>query len=286
MGILQVMMAAAVIAIISAGMMMLADANRQTLKRETLKTNMQMLTESFQDRINDDRAWANTISDATNNPSMACILNGTDCSAFKNVYTNFVPKNVDGSFLIPGGTTASQGFSLNGVSCNTYSTTTPTDDCPFRYTFQWKPACPLAAVPCIKPNILINIVANHSPAKMLKINTTVTPTLDGSKALYSPNFLRGVPDLAKAQALCTNLGRTWDAVLYSCILPAAGNAASIDAITCNMPGTAYDAFLRPNGFCFCPIRCPIKFGESYIGAVSPSVYTIVVKCSCTTGSIQ
>lgn len=209
LGILQALSVAALVLVVSAGFLAMSDYNKKNLNNQLVKVNAKLLTDTFNDLISDDVAWRNTTAA---NLSMACIATRTDCAAFGGVFTQFVPREIDNSLFLGGYDpilNASQGFSPEGDLCNTFSTITPSDRCPLRYTFWWRPICP--AGPCIGRNIRIEVRAIHSPnSGMQRLNTVV------GQGLYSINFIRGLPDPARAAALCANFNRTWNATLFVC----------------------------------------------------------------------
>lgn len=203
-GILQVIMIAAVGLIISAGLMIMVESSKKSLNSQLLKLNAKLLTERYYSLLNDDVAWRNTT--VANQPSMDCIRLRTDCSLSAGVFTQFTPKTIENvSYLGYDPAVATNGFSPEGSFCNTY----PSARCPLRYTFWWQPVCNAGA--CVGKNIRIEIRADHTPVSgTVKLNTTV------GQSLYSVNFVRGIPDPAKAAAICANFLRTWDPVLLVC----------------------------------------------------------------------
>lgn len=209
MGILQAMSVAALVLVISAGFLALSEYNKKNLNNQMVKVNAKQLTDTFFNMISDDVAWRNT---TTSNASMACVAARTTCIVYAGGFTQFVPRSIDNTLFLGGYNPVvnpSQGFSPEGGLCNTYSTTTPSDRCPLRYTFWWQPIC--AGGVCTGRNIRIEIRAFHSPASgMQRLNTTV------GQSLYSMNFIRGMPDPARAAALCTNFNKTWNATLFVC----------------------------------------------------------------------
>ncbi len=209
LGILQAMFVAALVLAISTGFLALSDYNKKNLNNQLVKLNAKQLTDTFFSLISDDIAWRNTTAA---NISMSCIATRTNCAAFGGGFTQFVPRGIDNTLFLGGYnpvTNPTQGFSPEGDLCNTYSTVTPSDRCPLRYTFWWRPICP--AGPCVGTNIRIEIRAAHSPGPgTQRLNTTV------GQSLYSTNFIRGLPDPARAAALCANFSKTWNPTLFVC----------------------------------------------------------------------
>ncbi len=276
-GIVQVLIFTSVAAAISVGIMALVDNNKKSLNNQLLKVSAKLLTDSFYGLVNDDKAWRNTTAA---NTSMTCILNGTDCSPYASGFTQFVPRNTNNTLFLGGYNPVAnlnQGFSPEGDLCNTYSTTTPSNRCPLRYTFWWRPICP-ASPPCTRKNIRVEVRAVHTAeTSTLRLNTAINP-----QSLYSSNFIRGIPDPAKAAVNCTNIYRVWDPVLFLC-QPQAGMNATVN-VSCI--SSSYDAFQRPNGTCVCPLKCSTRQSESYTSVNFPNPYTLTVTCICAVSSIN
>ena len=275
-GILQILLIISITATIGAGIIALVDNNKKSLNAQLLKVSTKLLTDTFNGLINDDMAWRNTTA---NNPNMGCIYNGTNCAGSASSFTPFVPYNIDGTLFLNGynPNNPSHGFSPVGDFCTTYSATTPTNRCPLRYTFTWQPICP-ASGPCVRSNIRIRINAVHTPESgTLRLNTTMF------QSPYSTDFVRGIPDIAKAQTACQNINYSWDNTLLIC-RPQAGTNASLNRTCPNL--TSYDALQRPNGVCACPVRCPAPANQTYNNVIWPNPYSITVTCTCNVNTIN
>lgn len=276
-GILQVLMIASLVLVISTGLLILSDYNKKNLNSEVLKVSARLLTNSFFGLINDDTAWRNT---TIANASMTCILNGTNCAAFSGTFTQFIPRGIDNTLYLGAYDPVlnpNQGFTPENALCTTYSLLAPSNRCPLRYTFWWQPICPPGPAPCIQKNIRVEIRAAHSPqGTSLRLNTTIP------QSSYSISFIRGVPDPAKAAVNCASLNRSWDPLLFLCNMPGGGDDAELTK-SCTL--SSYDTFQRPNGICPCPVKCYRRISEDYLNVNYPNPYTLTIKCSCPSGTI-
>ncbi len=154
-------------------------------------------------------AWRHTIK---GNAALACVKNGTDCSAYKTngpasgTFSSASPAGVfdvydtSGVNYYPISTDGARGFNISGQQCGTnwangvstagatgFSTVTPNMQCPFRLVLWWVPICPTTVGSCVNPLVhvfgytLYNPPTSHTAQKVpfnpnnYGVNLVLTP---------------------------------------------------------------------------------------------------------------
>ena len=207
-GIIEVMVAGALLMIIAAGMSSLFTNMQREQRRQSLMAVLSSKRTQFQNAITNDKSWQNTMNA---NASMACLKNQTACAAtyvsatantYSTSYTNIVLK--DGA-AAPGGdfydgTLSGAGFTESGAACTGFTTAAAGNDaCPIAYRVSW-----VAQSTAINPKIVVYIkmIYNPSDSNPFKtfLNATAASTvindkydvkLDRTAATISKSFMVG-----------------------------------------------------------------------------------------------
>jgi|GEM_PF-2779443 len=108
--------------------------------------------------LQNEDSWPNTVND-TNNSSLDCLRNGSNCAA--GSYPISVIKDAADLPVIDN-TVAGEGFTMSGVRCSTFSTTSPDPTCPFHVEISWTPICGASCNP--PPTVRLSIVFSYSTA--------------------------------------------------------------------------------------------------------------------------
>lgn len=120
------------------------------------------LKSNFSNMILDREAWNQTLA---KNTSLACWNSASGCATAGA--KDFTPYGSNGA-LYQGynSLVASNGFSLGGEFCNSFSLTVPSAACPIHINFVWTPVCSSTG-PCFKPesNVAINFVFSFPTGK-------------------------------------------------------------------------------------------------------------------------
>lgn len=145
------------------------------------------------------------------NPAMSCEKNKTDCSAFKNTDTPITVLAADGTKLTDPNN-AAFGFTHFGAVCNSFSSTSGNDSCPFKFEISWRPICPTVG-PCTNPQNRFRgtltakgVKADYSQLKITKFNFLIYP------AKYDNTM----------ESNCNAIGGSFNSGNGSCTLPLAG----------------------------------------------------------------
>lgn len=248
--------------------------------------------------LSNDRAWANTIADTTLNPdataAFACLRTSTACAA--GTYP-FTPKLVNNTLFRTSynpQTSATQGFNVNGVVCSTFSTGSPDDSCPMRYTFTWTPMCPSTGA-CINPQIRIRLIFNFSSTSKL---TKLSPERYGND-----NIIIGNKESMYSEAACNIMSGSWDPVTQVCtpanvnITCTSSSYSSAPVATCgtlsggstptcgaydgvNCTCSIFVTVYTANGQCTCPPSHPTIIANTRTPAspVNPASYSVLTTC--------
>ena len=211
--IVEVLVALGLLAIVGVGTStmvfnMMSSNNYVTLGNTALNLKTELTS-----ILSDDRAWVRTINDLTVNPdasaAFACLRNNTVCTAGAYPFTPKLSNNTLFRATYDPQTSAANGFDSNGVICNAYSTVTPNDLCPIRYTFTWQPICPPpASGPCIRPQVRIRLIFNFSStSKYGQLN----PQRYGND-----NIVIGNQASMYSETSCILLNGTWNAATQIC----------------------------------------------------------------------
>lgn len=157
-GLIEVMIAAAIISIIALGIGTLVD----DMMKAQRKTNVSAAIASVRTRIianiQDGGSWSNTGLDATLNPDLGCMRPlGGNCNVAAPFLINL--KGAAANEEVMYARTATKGFDYEGRICNTF----PTAPCVFRYSLMYNGTCPGAAVACRAPAVRISADLEYVP---------------------------------------------------------------------------------------------------------------------------
>lgn len=215
--IMEVLVATGLISILTLAVSTLVTDLLKQQSNATLVSNVNTTKQQLASMIQDDRAWLNTIADATVNTDATTNLNclravsGSSCPTSGGPYP-FVPIGANGQLLFGSYNpiaNQTQGFDKNGALCTGYNATTGNNNCQYRYTFFWTPMCPASGA-CLAPQAKVDIVFAHSPASgYTRLSTTKN----------SLSIIRGLPNTSYSFSTCQLLKGTYDPATLTCTMP-------------------------------------------------------------------
>ena len=150
-------------------------------QRFEFKAAMSSLRNTYTTFLKNDTHWQATINEvATNGTVMSCLAASTDCRTAETWPVNFAPfrdNGVNPPSLVNGydPLTITNGYTMEGAVCNTFSTTTPTAQCPVHIDFEWEPNCPPLPEPCTQPEITVRMLFTFSFPTGFTTANTVNP---------------------------------------------------------------------------------------------------------------
>ncbi len=175
LGLIEVMVAAAIIGIISLGMGTVAANMTKIQAQANFHATLNSISSNFQKTILDANAWRNTVADPLNtalgNP-FTCINANTPCTqtpsypvavGSESTYPAFAVIDdgnaVAGIFYQDNGT---NGFTYAGQTCTTFSAA-GSDDCPISYRLRMAVFCSGFASPCVNPSVIVYAILDYKP---------------------------------------------------------------------------------------------------------------------------
>jgi type II secretory pathway pseudopilin PulG len=207
-GIIEVMVAAGLLLIISVGITTLLTNMQKEQRRQALLQTLTQLQSRFESAIKNQTSWNNTIADATNLSSTSCLNAKSACAAGNvdssstNIFVNnssrdLILKDTTNAVLYDGRqTTNTSGFKEDGSACTgfSYNSAAGNDACPIGYIVNWR------AMTSDKNSQLVvsaKLIFNPSNANSFKqfINATTVSTIYGK---YDVKVLRTAAFLAKS----------------------------------------------------------------------------------------
>lgn len=176
-GIVDFLIAMVVTTVSCLLILQIAGQAKEEQARTSLPLQLDLIRQNLMTLIQSSSPWTDTI---TRNPGMACLLNTTACVDPSNATRSISNQAFalwDGSSATAyyDGTSSSNGFTLGGTPCTTYSSQ-GNDACPFHYDLTWTAICPDPATPatCINPTVLISATLKFSPKNKKNIALNVT----------------------------------------------------------------------------------------------------------------
>lgn len=138
--------------------------------KEQKKFGIEFMKEKVKGTLSNEFAWRRTIAADV---QFNCLQTaGSTCSP--SAISLFSLRNSQNTIIIDA--QASSGFDMYGQACNTFSTTSPNDNCPFRYEMTWRCDGPCAATEFL-------------PGRPLPINPKIVVDVS-LKVSASPNYLQ------------------------------------------------------------------------------------------------
>ena len=160
-GLVEVMIAVAIISIIALGIGTLVDDMMKAQKKTNTTAVINTLRERIMTNIQNGESWSRTASDATANPNMTCMrASPSACDATTDYALNL--QDASGNAIYSARVT-NHGFDLNGALCTTY----PTAPCIFRYDLVWRATCPGAVSSCLSPTVRVRGTLNYTPGNFV-----------------------------------------------------------------------------------------------------------------------
>lgn len=185
MSLIEIMVVLTVMSLIGLGTTSLIRNLMQIQKRARSTTNISTIRQNLQNTIKNDTAWVQTIANGpgTGPNQIGCLDDdpATPCNHSADIpaplpndiatYTAAVAAG-RGPFdiydasgnLFYQGSSAGEGFTLEGQPCNTFNNAGGNDNCPFRYQLTWFANCPNAVSPCIRPQVIVIAQFLNNPA--------------------------------------------------------------------------------------------------------------------------
>jgi type II secretory pathway pseudopilin PulG len=169
--------------------------------------------ENLIQQLNSARYWDSMImSNQSTNPFF-CIANRSDCSVLQTATpVKFYDPNDTSPNPSPvyDSSVASNGFTMGGQPCNSYTGAPGNNVCPFRFNVTITAICP--GSPCIDPILRVVGAFTYSPPVA---NTSPGAAMQLPVNLLSFNFIRNYERLSTSAA-CTALSMTYDSATGTC----------------------------------------------------------------------
>ncbi len=209
-GIIEVMVAAGLLLIISIGMTSLISNMQKEQRRQTLLQVLVSQKNRFENAILNTSSWANTItaSGGTLNVNTYCLLNQVACStitvwsgSYSTSYQTLILKDgTAGAATFYDGTGAAgsiQGFTESGTACNTFTTAAAGNDaCPIGYRVSWAPQNIVSSNP--KITVYAKMMFNPSDSNPFKTFLNASPSIATLNTKYDVAIDRTASASSKA----------------------------------------------------------------------------------------
>ncbi len=183
-GLLEVMIAAAIIGVLCLGMGSVAANMSRVQAQANLYGALNMISLNMQRNILDANAWRNTIAATTDNPTLSCIYSNTACNK-TSTYPQTAGNEINYAYfngaahtgiLYDGNATpgvfysdnGTNGFTYAGEPCTGFSTSTGTDSCPISYRLRVALFCSDFSASCVQPSVLVYGILQYSPGNFGK----------------------------------------------------------------------------------------------------------------------
>lgn len=186
--LIQVIISAAIIIIVVAGLISLLKQYQLRQQQIALQTVLSSLQSKFTKIIQDNNSWRFTFESPLN-PNMTCIANRTPCSpaliasTYSTSLDRIVLKSGPGGSLndifYDGRPTSTQGFTLQGQPCTTFTYNMSAGDtnCPIGYIVNWRALGSTADPQVVVTAKLIFNPADSHPFKNFFNKTTSSTTI-------------------------------------------------------------------------------------------------------------
>lgn len=242
-GLIEVLIAAGLLALISVGIATIMENAAKEQKRNNLLVTLRDMRIKFQNIVSDNYAWINTVNYAANGAQIKCLIapaSGayTPCTGVSsltpyqlNHLMNPTPLAATPTVFYSGAnwtnpttTPANGGFTINGASCSTFNAVAGNDNCPIAYRMAWEPMCGSSPT-CRLPAARITVRLMYRPANLVRMFGSFVNSLPISGPL-STNTINPAPGRYDFQ-----LTRTASSVSKSFTLKevAVGNMGAVGA---------------------------------------------------------
>lgn len=179
-----------VLSVLAVGSASMYSSLNQQQQRMALQYNFLEIKNRIVNYVYNGNSWNYTLNDGSN-ASMACLLNSTDCSAYADTPTPFSLRDAEDNVFVT--TTATAGFSKDGMPCNEFSVA-GNDNCPIRVTLTWEPICFPAPALCVDPQVIVNGTFEYKPSAA---NRNYAENLNK----YNFEIIRGGPALLNQEVV-------------------------------------------------------------------------------------
>lgn len=153
----ELMIAIGVLAVVAASVANLYMEVQKGQIRTASTFQLSVLARNFATIVANQQSWTNTLNASANSQAMACLKARTPCTV--NGAANGAPlANVPfalydgGNQLVYNAISATNGFTLSGGLCSTYSAT-GNSSCPIRFALKWSAQC--APGNCVDPQVKV-----------------------------------------------------------------------------------------------------------------------------------
>lgn len=174
MSLIEVLVVLAIGSVVLLGVLSIFQMSAKMNLQAVATTQALQTLRNLQSLIQDGPSWQKTISAPVNtgvagSPKMDCLANSTPCTEDGTANGTPISGKQFAVFDRLGGapfydpTPPTNGFRLNGQSCNTFSAS-GNDSCPLRFDVQWKANCSPPTVSCTSPQVVVTIVPQYAPS--------------------------------------------------------------------------------------------------------------------------
>jgi prepilin-type N-terminal cleavage/methylation domain-containing protein len=215
-GLIEVMIAAALLLIISVGMTTLMTNMQKEQRRQNLLQVLVSNKNRFENAMKNDSSWSQTFSDATNNANMACLRNKVTCDGTHvSATTNMVDATISDTFVNSAGrdivvrdggnpsnifydgrqSSNTAGFTDTGAACTgfSYNMATGNDSCPIGYIVNWR-----ALSATTNPQIVVVAKLVYNPSATSPFKTFINADASSALGKYDVNLLRTATATSKS----------------------------------------------------------------------------------------
>lgn len=219
-------------AILATSLLALSGFNNSVLNLDrSLKTrnNILQVKSGIISTLSNQKSWLATVdasgektsSDPSKkiNPELACIRNSQPCQTGDHPLT-ILDQNGD-TFLDADNQHA--GFTRDGVACNAYGNTDPSNTCLYKLNVTWSPICP-ATGSCIRPQVSIRIQLESTDTTPGAVST-LQAQMNMQMMMLVPQILGGSP-VVKRVSTYTNSTLFYEADSPIIIQPLSAVASS------------------------------------------------------------
>ena len=216
LSLIEVIIGAAIVALMAVAVPQLVKLiNHNSSRAQAMRVSVTERTK-IEAYLKNRAAWTQTLQ---KNPSFACGLNNSGCSAnaINNGFYDFVIYTEQPNEKLtydPADPTTR--LTLQGVRCPP-GIPDPSERCPIKYEASWKPLC--ATYPCVNPTLQINV----------HLSTRYGP---GANDLYPINVAKYNYSAVRSfneddiQSACFMLNGTYNVVSNTCLPPHAGRTCA------------------------------------------------------------
>ena len=224
MTLVEVMILMTVLSLIALGTTTLMRTTIQIQMKGDLTERLLQVRANLIQTIEDDNAWALTISNYAyaHSTGLGCLRDGSTVPCNNDpaprVNQNFnIRTDGDGTgaaSIYYAGEQATTGIAPNGQFCTTFSTGTGDDLCPFRYNFDLQFTCPTGQLTCSKPKVQVfgrfvsNPLSRDGILARLNLDSLDFVVEKSSQVRYEPLVIRHYSTSNSGGGSCVAGGKT------------------------------------------------------------------------------